>query len=84
MQDHIAFRLKEERIAHIHGWDFSHIDGRYEEEGDLPQLEKLQKQVDEGKSVDGEIHRFFLVAKKQKNPPGLTSRGHFFAEISQP
>ena len=26
----------EERIAHIHGWDFSHIDGRYTEEGDLP------------------------------------------------
>ena len=26
--------LKEESIAHIHihGWDFSHIDGRYEEE----------------------------------------------------
>ena len=28
--------LEEERIAHIHGWDFSHLDGRYEEEGDLP------------------------------------------------
>ena len=26
----------EERIAHIHGWDFSHLDGRYEEENDLP------------------------------------------------
>ena len=26
----------EERIAYIHGWDFSHIDGRYAEEGDLP------------------------------------------------
>ncbi|MBO4903343.1 MAG: methyltransferase domain-containing protein [Lachnospiraceae bacterium] len=26
----------EEKIAHIHGWDFSHIDGRYEEEQDLP------------------------------------------------
>ena len=26
----------EEEIAHIHGWDFSHIDGRYIEEGDLP------------------------------------------------
>jgi hypothetical protein len=23
---------KEEEIAHIHGWDFSHIHGRYEEE----------------------------------------------------
>ena len=26
----------EESIAHIHGWDFSHIDGRYMEEDDLP------------------------------------------------
>lgn len=28
--------LTEESIAHIHGWDFSHIDGRYDEEHDLP------------------------------------------------
>ena len=27
---------KEEAVAHIHGWDFSHIDGRYEEEESLP------------------------------------------------
>lgn len=27
---------KEEDAAHIHGWDFSHIDGRYEDENDLP------------------------------------------------
>lgn len=26
----------EEKIAHIHGWDFSHIHGRYDEEEDLP------------------------------------------------
>lgn len=26
----------EEKIAHIHGWDFSHINDRYEEEEDLP------------------------------------------------
>lgn len=26
----------EEAIAHIHGWDFSHIAGRYEEEASLP------------------------------------------------
>ena len=36
-----AERLKaawegEERIAHVHGWDFSHIRGRYVEEDDLP------------------------------------------------
>lgn len=28
--------LKEEEIAHIVGWDFSHINDRYEEEEDLP------------------------------------------------
>lgn len=26
----------EEEIAYIHGWDFSHIEGRYQEEEDLP------------------------------------------------
>ena len=26
----------EEEQAHIHGWDFSHIEGRYEEETDMP------------------------------------------------
>lgn len=35
----------EEDIAHIHGWDFSHIHGRYEEEQDLPwDYEKIIKQ----------------------------------------
>lgn len=28
--------LAEEQAAHIHGWDFSHIYGRYREEDDLP------------------------------------------------
>lgn len=28
--------LAEESIAHIHGWDFSHINDRYEEEDNLP------------------------------------------------
>ena len=31
-----AIWKKEESIAHIHGWDFSHIYGRYEVEQDLP------------------------------------------------
>lgn len=31
-----AFWKAEEEAAHIHGWDFSHIRGRYEEEGGLP------------------------------------------------
>lgn len=28
--------LQEEKVAHIQGWDFSHIWGKYEEENDLP------------------------------------------------
>ncbi len=32
----IALWKEEERIAHIHGWDFSHLEGRYTEESDLP------------------------------------------------
>ena len=28
--------LEEEKVAHIHGWDFSHIHGKYEDENDLP------------------------------------------------
>lgn len=31
-----AIWIKEEQAAHIQGWDFSHIHGRYEEENDLP------------------------------------------------
>lgn len=30
------FWRQEESVAHIHGWDFSHIQGRYTEETDLP------------------------------------------------
>ena len=32
----IEFWKQEERAAHIHGWDFSHIEHRYTEETDLP------------------------------------------------
>lgn len=28
--------LEEEKLAHIHGWDFSHIEDRYQEEDGLP------------------------------------------------
>ena len=31
-----AIWKREEAAAHIHGWDFSHIRGRYEAEHDLP------------------------------------------------
>ena len=38
MNKNDLYRLwkQEEQSAHIHGWDFSHIEGRYEEEQDLP------------------------------------------------
>ena len=36
MKERINEWKSEERIAHIHGWDFSHIAGRYTEEDDLP------------------------------------------------
>ena len=36
MQNLIEQWLGEERIAHMHGWDFSHIHGRYSEEDKLP------------------------------------------------
>ena len=38
MKEHelISFWKEEERAAHIHGWDFSHIAERYTEETDLP------------------------------------------------
>ena len=36
MKEQIENWKAEEAIAHIHGWDFSHIDGRYTEETDLP------------------------------------------------
>lgn len=32
----IQFWKEEESIAHIHGWDFSHIEGRYTDQNDLP------------------------------------------------
>jgi len=32
----IEFWREEERQAHIHGWNFSHIEGRYDEEDALP------------------------------------------------
>lgn len=36
---------QEEEAAHICGWDFSHIHGRYEEENDLPwEYEKIVRQ----------------------------------------
>lgn len=69
----------EERIAHIHGWDFSHIRDRYTEEEDLPwdyreiilrylrpemRLLKAQRILEKNGCIEGKIHRFLLVARK--------------------
>ena len=35
-KEYLAAWKAEEKIAHIHGWDFSHIAGRYTEQDDLP------------------------------------------------
>ena len=35
-EKYVQHWLEEENIAHIHGWDFSHIEGKYDEERDLP------------------------------------------------
>lgn len=59
------------KIAHIHGWDFTRIDGRYTEQDDLPwdyravireylRPEMKIMDIDTG----GSIHRFLLVARK--------------------
>jgi hypothetical protein len=43
---------QEEKMAHIEGWDFSHIVGRYEEENDLPwNYEELVRQHLNSKST---------------------------------
>ena len=36
MKELIKIWKAEEEIAHIHGWDFSHINGRFDEETDFP------------------------------------------------
>ena len=54
-EKHIAHWKQEEAIAHIHGWDFSHIEGRYMEEGDLPwayRQEILDRLVPEMRLLD--------------------------------
>ena len=43
-KEYLKIWLDEEKAAHIQGWDFSHIKGRYEEEHDLPwNYEKIVK-----------------------------------------
>ena len=48
-----AIWKQEEDVAHIHGWDFSHLRNRYEEENDLPwSYESIVKSyLTEGKRI---------------------------------
>ena len=57
--------LLEQEIAHIKGWDFSHIRGRYKEEDDLPWDFKAQEILDKEGVIKGIIHRYYFVAKKK-------------------
>ncbi len=74
----------EEKIAHIHGWDFSHINSRYEEEDDLPwDYRKVidEKRVDSMKLLDfdtggGEFllslgHPYSNTAATEGYPPNI-------------
>ena len=74
----------EEDAAHIHGWDFSHIHGRYEEEQDLPwDYEAIVRQylTDDTKLLDydtggGEFllslcHPYHKTAATEGYPPNV-------------
>ena len=73
--------LAEEAIAHIHGWDFSHINDRYTEESDLPwdyRAEALDALRPDSRILDldtggGE----FLLSLG--HPPSLTAATEHFA-----
>lgn len=65
----------EEKIAHIHGWDFSHIHGRYTEEIDLPWdykevVKKYVKDTDKILDIDTGGGEFLL---SLNHPHNLTA-----------
>ena len=56
---------QEEAIAHIHGWDFSHIDDRYEEEQDIPwDYESLIRQYLHHETVVKEFAAYYELYRK--------------------
>ena len=61
---------KEESVAHIKGWDFSHIDGRYSEETDFPF------------DYRAEIHRYLKSDMKLLDID--TGGGEFLLSLSHP
>lgn len=67
--------IKEQDIAHIKGWDFSHLSGRYREEDDLPWdfkaiIEKYLKEDDQLLDMETGGGEFLLTFN---HPPQLTS-----------
>ena len=58
----------EEEMAHIKGWDFSHIHGRYEEENDLPWNYKdvLRQYLREDADIldDGRVRQFLIAGER--------------------
>lgn len=74
----------EEEIAHIHGWDFSHIEGRHQEIGELPwgyKGEVLKRLTPDMRILDldtggGEVllslgHPYGLTAATENYPPNV-------------
>lgn len=63
----------EEEIAHIHGWDFSHIDGRYTEQDDLPW--DYRAVIEDYLTPDTELLSFLKeINGKLKNQPNTLTR----------
>lgn len=77
--------LAEEQAAHIHGWDFSHIHGRYQEEQNLPwnynqlvrQYLRLESRILDIDTGGGEFllslkHPYHLTSATEAYPPNVS------------
>lgn len=76
--------LHEEEIAHIHGWDFSHIRGKYEEQRDLlwnyeelvrqylrPEMKLLDIDTGGGEFLLSLNHPYANLAATENYPPNI-------------
>lgn len=76
---------EEEQIAYIHGWDFSHLDGRYEQIGDLlwdyselvrrylrPEMRLLDIDTGGGEVLLTFQHPYEHTAATENYPPNVT------------
>ena len=84
-QDLIQSWKEEENIAYIHGWDFSHLDGRYEQIGALswdygqkicqyltPQMQLLDIDTGGGEFLLALDHPYDHTAATENYPPNVT------------